>query len=223
MGGSSWGSIVILLGVLFCAQVYCAAEGDKSVRALKSRLRTSSSWRLVVSFAQSQTSHGRVIHAVTDYRNEIQAAWEKTRSDASLADVEISYVEARETPVTDSLSYPLSLLNKFCMDIENGKTILSIVVGGGPAARFLITAASSLNLPTLWLPYTYRDFIQQVCIIYSGLMFASSIFVNFPDCFFHLGKTSSFRKSLGIKCGRSRSRCSCPDAQSQLARVHSSH
>lgn len=162
MSGSSWGCLVILLGVVVCWQLCCAAENDKSIRSLKNRLR-SSSWRLVVSFTQSQTAHGRVIHAATNYKNNIQVAWEKTRADASLADIELSYVEARETPVTDSLSYPLSLLNKFCSDIENGKTILSVVIGGGPAARFLVSAASSLNLPTLWLPFTYRDFLQQVC------------------------------------------------------------
>ena len=163
MSGSFRRSIVILLGIVVLSKICCSAQGEKSARALKSRLRTSKSWRLVVSLTQSQsTSHSRVMHAATDYKSEIQAAWEKTRSDASLTDIEISYVEAREIPVTDSLSYPLSLLNKFCMDIENGKTILSIVVGGGPAARFLVTAASSLNLPTLWFPFTYRDFIQQV-------------------------------------------------------------
>ncbi|XP_051161852.1 uncharacterized protein LOC127281913 isoform X2 [Leptopilina boulardi] len=158
MSGSSWGRLVIIIiGVVICWQLSCAAESDKSVRSLKNRLR-SSSWRLVVSFTQS---HGRVIHTATNYKNDIQSAWEKTRADASLEDIELSYVEARETPVTDSLSYPLSLLNKFCLDIENGKTILSIVIGGGPAARFLVSAASSLNLPTLWLPFTYRDFLQQ--------------------------------------------------------------
>ncbi|XP_043483125.1 uncharacterized protein LOC122511745 isoform X3 [Leptopilina heterotoma] len=160
MSSSSWGSLVIIVGVVICWQLSCASESDKSVRSLKNR-RRSSSWHVVVSFTQSQTAHGRIIHAATNYKNDIQTAWEKTRADASLTDIELTYVEARETPVTDSLSYPLSLLNQFCEDIENGKTILNIVIGGGPAARFLVSAASSINIPTLWLPFTYRDFLQQ--------------------------------------------------------------
>lgn len=165
MSSFSWGSLVIIVGVVICWQLSCASENDKSVRSLKNR-RRSSSWHVVVSFTQSQTAHGRIIHAATNYKNDIQTAWEKTRADASLTDIELTYVEARETPVTDSLSYPLSLLNQFCEDIENGKTILNIVIGGGPAARFLVSAASSINIPTLWLPFTYRDFLQQVCIKY---------------------------------------------------------
>lgn len=91
--------------------------------------------------------------------------------EASQSEVEVSYVEARMSPISDSLSYPLSLINKFCTDIENGKTVLSLVIGGGPAARFLITAAASLNLPALWLPMTHRDFLRQVSQTFQQYIF----------------------------------------------------
>ncbi|XP_043285418.1 uncharacterized protein [Venturia canescens] len=149
---SSCRSVILWLAILFNLQASCEAEADKAARATKSRQRTAHSpWRLVVCLSQPQTPS----------RMDVQRAWEEVRMEASQSEIEVSYVEARMTPMTDSLSYPLSLITKFCSDIEHGKTVLSLVIGGGSAARFLITAAASLNLPSLWLPMTHRDFLRQ--------------------------------------------------------------
>lgn len=126
---------------------------NKTERAAKGRSRTSQSpWRLVVCLSHSQSPS----------RTDVQRAWEAARIESSQSELEVSYLEGRMTPMTDSLSYPLALVNKFCTDIENGKTVLSIVIGGGSASRFLMTAADSVNLPALWLPMTHRDFLRQV-------------------------------------------------------------
>lgn len=151
-----------LLMVLWCfcillEEVWCEAEvaGDKSTRSANKGGRgrgKSAPWRLMFCLTQA--------HA--PLKSEVQKAWEEARLESPQAELDVSYVEARVTPVTDSLSYSLLLLNKFCVDVEKGKTILNIVVGGGPPARFLVTAANSLNLPTLWLPFTHKDFLRQV-------------------------------------------------------------
>lgn len=156
-----------LLMVLWCicvllAEVKCEADvatGDKSTRSAnkggggggRGRGR-GAPWRLMFCLTQA--------HA--PLKSEVQKAWEEARLESPQAELDVSYVEARVTPVTDSLSYSLLLLNKFCVDVERGKTILNIVVGGGPPARFLVTAANSLNLPTIWLPFTHKDFLRQV-------------------------------------------------------------
>ncbi|XP_015601483.1 uncharacterized protein LOC107270719 isoform X2 [Cephus cinctus] len=153
MNGSSSRIVVLLLfAIFFCWRVSGTADANKFDRATKARLRTAHApWRIVVCLTQPQAP----------VKTDIQRAWEEARLESSQGDVEISYVEARMTLMTDSLSYPLSLLNKFCTDIESGKTVLTLVVGGSSAARFLITAAASVNIPTLWLPFTHRDFLRQ--------------------------------------------------------------
>lgn len=137
--------------------------GDKSTRSANNNNKggrgrgKSAPWRLMFCLTQA--------HA--PLKSEVQKAWEEARLESPQAELDVSYVEARVTPVTDSLSYSLLLLNRFCADVEKGKTILNIVVGGGPPARFLVTAANSLNLPTLWLPFTHKDFLRQVYTIYA--------------------------------------------------------
>ncbi|XP_011310034.1 uncharacterized protein [Fopius arisanus] len=128
-----------------------SAPNNKTERAIKNRSRSQSPWRLVICLSHSQSPS----------RNDVQRAWEAARIESSQSELEVSYIEGRMTPMTDSMSYPLALVNKFCTDIENGKTVLSIVIGGGSASRFLITAADSINLPALWLPMTHRDFLRQ--------------------------------------------------------------
>ncbi|XP_063988018.1 uncharacterized protein LOC135168078 isoform X2 [Diachasmimorpha longicaudata] len=128
-----------------------SALNNKTERATKNRSRGQSPWRLVICLSHSQSPS----------RNDVQRAWEAARIESSQSELEVSYIEGRMTPMTDSMSYPLALVNKFCTDIENGKTVLSIVIGGGSASRFLITAADSINLPALWLPMTHRDFLRQ--------------------------------------------------------------
>ncbi|KAK0176029.1 hypothetical protein PV328_000208 [Microctonus aethiopoides] len=146
--------VLFLLSVisLLNLPIYCMGNGNKTGRATQSRLRTSQSpWRLVICLSHSQSPS----------RMDVQRAWEQARLESAQSELEVSYVEGRMTPMTDSLSYPLALINKFCTDVENGKTILSLVIGGGPAARFLMTATASMNLPSLWLPMTHRDFLRQ--------------------------------------------------------------
>ncbi|XP_043258883.1 uncharacterized protein LOC122401043 isoform X2 [Colletes gigas] len=151
MFGFSWKVVFLfLLGVSFCSIASCTTNTSRSMRALKGRLRTSyASWRIVLCLTQSQSS----------FKTDIQKAWEKARLESSHADMNVSYIEA--PPKIDSLSYPLSLLNKFCTEIKSGKTVLSLIIGGGSAARFLVTAAAALNLPALWLPFTHEDFLRQ--------------------------------------------------------------
>ncbi|XP_014481559.1 PREDICTED: uncharacterized protein LOC106747979 [Dinoponera quadriceps] len=148
----SYTGVVILLLLGASMLVSGTADAAKSLRAAKARLKSSeASWRIVVCLTQPQTP----------LKPDVQRAWEQARLESFHADMEVSYIEARMTPMTDSLSYPLSLLNKFCTDIEGGKTVLSLIIGGGSAARFLVTAAAALNLPALWLPFTHRDFLRQ--------------------------------------------------------------
>ncbi|XP_034946070.1 uncharacterized protein [Chelonus insularis] len=131
---------------------YCAANTNKTERAAKNRLRPSQSpWRLVICLSHSQSPS----------RTDVQQAWEQARLESSQNELEVSYIEGRMVPMTDSRSYPLALVNKYCGEIERGKTILSLVIGGGSAARFLMTASASFNLPSLWLPMTHRDFLRQ--------------------------------------------------------------
>ncbi|XP_017880091.1 uncharacterized protein LOC108624962 isoform X2 [Ceratina calcarata] len=138
--------LLLLLGISFCL---CSADLDRSVRAVKGRFRTYAAWRVVMCLAQPQAS----------LRTDVQKAWEKARLESSHADMNVSFIEA--PPKTDSLAYPLSLLNKFCNEIKGGRTMLSLIIGGGSAARFLVTAATALNVPTLWLPFTHEDFLRQ--------------------------------------------------------------
>ncbi|KZC09190.1 Glutamate [NMDA] receptor subunit 3A, partial [Dufourea novaeangliae] len=122
----------------------------RSARAISGRLRSPySSWRIVLCLTQSQSS----------FKTDIQTSWDDARLKSSHADMNVSYIEA--PPATDAHSYPLSLLNKFCTEIKGGKTVLSLIIGGGSAARFLMTAAAALNLPALWLPFTHEDFLRQ--------------------------------------------------------------
>lgn len=149
----SYSGVIILLLLGASVSVSGTADAAKSLRAAKAKLRSSyASWRIVVCLTQPQTP----------FKTDVQKAWEEARLESFHADMDVSYIEARMTPMTDSLSYPLSLLNKFCTDIEGGKTVLSLIIGGGSAARFLVTAAAALNLPALWLPFTHRDFLRQV-------------------------------------------------------------
>ncbi|XP_025162412.1 uncharacterized protein LOC105189093 [Harpegnathos saltator] len=148
----SYTGVVILLLLGASVLVSGTADAAKSLRAAKARLRSSyASWRIVVCLTQPQTP----------FKTDVQRAWEEARLESFHADMDVSYIEARMTPMTDSLSYPLTLLNKFCTDIEGGKTVLSLIIGGGSAARFLVTAAAALNLPALWLPFTHKDFLRQ--------------------------------------------------------------
>lgn len=147
---------LFLLGTSFC---FCSTDPARSVRAIKGRFRTSyAAWRIVFSLTQPQGS----------LKTDVQKAWEKARLESSHADMNVSFIEA--PPKTDSLSYPLSLLNKFCNEIKGGRTALSIIIGGGSAAKFLVTAAASLNIPALWLPFTHEDFLRQVCYKFNYLL-----------------------------------------------------
>ncbi|XP_076758072.1 uncharacterized protein LOC143427655 isoform X1 [Xylocopa sonorina] len=139
--------LLLALGTTLC---FCSTNSTRSVRAIKGRYRTPyASWRIVLCLTQPQGS----------LKTDVQKAWEKARLESSHADMNVSFIEA--PPKTDSLSYPLSLLNKFCNEIKGGKTVLSIIIGGGSAARFLVTAAASLHIPALWLPFTHEDFLRQ--------------------------------------------------------------
>lgn len=150
---NSYTGVVIFLLLGASVLVSGTADAAKSLRAAKARLRSSySSWRIVVCLTQPQTP----------FKTDVQKAWEAARLESLHADMDVSYIEARMTPMTDSLSYPLSLLTKFCTDIEGGKTVLSLIIGGGSTARFLVTATAALKLPVLWLPFTHRDFLRQV-------------------------------------------------------------
>jgi hypothetical protein len=121
------------------------ADASKPSRAAKGRQRGS--WRLVLSLAQSQPP-----------RSEVQRAWEEAMHELAHADVEIAFVEQ----LPEATTHPTALLGRFCAEIKAGRTALSLVIGGGAAARFLVTAANSMRLPTLWLPFSHRDFIKQV-------------------------------------------------------------
>lgn len=151
MFGFIWRVLLFfLLGTSFC---FCSTDPSRSVRAIKGRFRTSyAAWRIVLCLTQPQGS----------LKTDVQKAWEKARLESSHADTNVSFIEA---PLkTDSLSYPLSLLNKFCNEIKGGKTVLSVIIGGGSAAKFLVTAAASLKIPALWLPFTHEDFLRQVSL-----------------------------------------------------------
>ena len=205
--------IIIYLGIFINFKVLCNADADKAARATKSRLRSSHSpWRLVVCLSQSQTPS----------RMDVQRAWEEVRMEASQSDIEVSYVEAR-SPMSEALMYPLSLINTFCNDIENGKTVLSLVIGGGSAARFLITAAASLNLPALWLPMTHRDFLRQVSYWIACLLNKWNLRIKYNNALKFAGKAWSIRDEIGNGFGGSWSCCSCIDAQGKLARVYLTH
>ncbi|XP_011866349.1 PREDICTED: uncharacterized protein LOC105561191 [Vollenhovia emeryi] len=149
----SYTGVVILLLLGTSVSVSGTADAAKSLRAAKARLRSSyASWRIVVCFTQPQAT----------FKADVQKVWEQARLESFHADMDVSYIETRMTPMmTNSLLYPLSMLNKFCTDIKGGKTVLSLIIGGGSAARFLVTAAAALNLPALWLPFTHRDFLRQ--------------------------------------------------------------
>lgn len=153
MSGSSRRiAFLFLLGASFCWIASCSANLARPARAAKGRLRTPySSWRVVLCLTQSQGS----------LKTDIQKAWDKARLESTHADMNVSYIEA--LPKAELLTYPLSLLNKFCTEIKAGKTVLSLIIGGGSAARFLITAAAALNLPALWLPFRHEDYLRQVC------------------------------------------------------------
>ncbi|XP_066598588.1 uncharacterized protein [Prorops nasuta] len=151
MSCSCLGILPLLLVGVLVLQVSCMPETDKSARATKARVRSSYPWHVVICLTQSQAP----------LKADVQKAWEQARLESPHAEMDVSYVEARVTPLTHSLAYPFSLLNKFCTDIETGKTLLSLVIGGGSAARFLVTATAALDLPALWLPFTHRDFIRQ--------------------------------------------------------------
>lgn len=150
MFGFPWRILLLfLLGACFC---FCSTDLTRSARAIKGRFRTSyAAWRVMLCLTQPQSS----------LKTDVQKAWEKARLESSHADMNVSFIEA--PPKTDSLSHPLSLLNKFCNDVKGGKTVLSLIIGGGSAAKFLVTAAASLNIPVLWLPFTHEDFLRQVC------------------------------------------------------------
>ncbi|XP_023248542.1 uncharacterized protein LOC106638190 [Copidosoma floridanum] len=133
-----------------------AKIGSSSSGGSSNSRQRGSSWRLVVVLAQSQPS-----------RLEAQRAWELAVPELAHTDVELAYVEARALPTnptqpgeTRPKAHPTALLDRFCADIKQGKTILTIVLGGGSAARFLMTAAASLQLPTMWIPLSHRDFIR---------------------------------------------------------------
>ncbi|XP_046424258.1 uncharacterized protein LOC124181596 isoform X1 [Neodiprion fabricii] len=132
--------------------VACTPDAEKLGSGNKVRLRAPYlPWRLVICLTQPQNP----------LKMDIQKIWEDARLESTQGKMEVSYVEATAPTTTDSLSYPLALLDKFCTAVEGGRTILSIVIGGGPAARFLITTATFLNVPTLWLPSSHRDFLRQ--------------------------------------------------------------
>lgn len=143
--------------------VACTADADKAGSGSKVRLRAPYlPWRLVVCLTQPQQNSLKI---------DIHKAWEDARHESSQGIMEVSYVETTTPTSTDSLSYPLMLLDKFCNAIEGERTILSLVIGGGPAARCLIAAATSLNIPTLWLPASHRDFLRQVCCFIESCFF----------------------------------------------------
>ncbi|XP_057341527.1 uncharacterized protein LOC130678393 [Microplitis mediator] len=152
MRGVSLRLLLLLLWVISLRLPNCLGNANKTERATKSRLRSSQPpWRLVTCLSHSQSPT----------RTDVQQAWEQARLESIYSELEMSYIEGRMTSITDPQSYPLALINKFCTVIENSKVILSLVIGGGSAARFLITAAASLNIPSLWLPMTHRDFLRQ--------------------------------------------------------------
>ncbi|XP_012258107.2 uncharacterized protein LOC105687222 isoform X2 [Athalia rosae] len=132
--------------------VACTPDAEKTGSSSKIQLRAPYlPWRLVICLTQPQNP----------LKTTIQKAWDEARLDSSQGKMEVSYVEVMLPTSTDSLSYSLTLLDKFCTAIEGGRTILSLVIGGGPSARFLMKAATSLNIPTLWLPSSHRDFLRQ--------------------------------------------------------------
>ena len=135
------------------------AASEKPARAA-GKGRGRGPWRLVVSLAQSQPT-----------RLEVQRAWEEAAQELAHTDVELAYVESRPPAqlLLEAASHPTALLNRFCTEIKAGRTVLSLVIGGGSAARFLITAAGSMRMPTLWLPLSHRDFIRQVSGIGVGV------------------------------------------------------
>lgn len=124
MFGFSWKIVFLfLLGVSFCSIASCTTNTSRSVRALKGRLRLfAAPWRILVCLTQSQSS----------IKTDIQKVWEKARLESSHADMNVSYIEA--PPKSDSLSYPLTLLNKFCTEIKGEKTVLSLIIGGGSSS-----------------------------------------------------------------------------------------
>ncbi|XP_074109822.1 uncharacterized protein LOC141534389 isoform X1 [Cotesia typhae] len=140
---------LVLLLLLWIVSPDCLANTNKTERATKSQSR--SSWRLVICLSHSQSPA----------RTDVQQAWEQARLESIHNDLELSYIEGRMTSLSDSQSNPLALINKFCTAIEDGRIILNLVIGGGAAARFLMTAGASLNIPSLWLPLTHRDFLRQ--------------------------------------------------------------
>ncbi|XP_078043085.1 uncharacterized protein LOC144473254 isoform X1 [Augochlora pura] len=151
MFGSSWKrAFLFLLSVSYCSIVLCGTNGTRTARAYRGRLQSPHlSWRVVLCVTQPQSS----------YKSDIQKAWENAKLQLSHVEMNLSYME--DSPKTESPTYPLSFLNKFCTDIKGDKTVLSIIIGGGSAARFLVTAAAALNLPTLWMPFNHEDYLQQ--------------------------------------------------------------
>ncbi|XP_016836888.1 uncharacterized protein LOC100123912 isoform X4 [Nasonia vitripennis] len=152
-----------LMGLTTC--VPPEPQADSESKAARSPAKSSlqrqrtgsssgSSWRLVLVLAQSQPT-----------RLEVQRAWEEAVQELAHTEVELAYVDARAllppqlSP--ESSSHPTALLNRFCGEIKLGKTALVVIVGGGAAARFLVTASSAMRLPALWMPISHRDFIRQ--------------------------------------------------------------
>ncbi|KAL7291178.1 hypothetical protein TKK_0015093 [Trichogramma kaykai] len=133
----------------------------RSAKAAAARPRQKSSsgggsgtWRLVITLTQSQPQ-----------RAEVQRAWEEAVEELAHSDVELAFVEARAfVPPQlkpEDTSYPTALLQKWCAELKLGRTLVSFVIGGGPAGRFLITASAGMRLPTVWMPLTHKDFIKQ--------------------------------------------------------------
>ncbi|KAJ8688111.1 hypothetical protein QAD02_023906 [Eretmocerus hayati] len=96
-------------------------------------------------------------------RAELQRAWEDAIQELTHTDVELAWVEQRpEAEGAKKLGqHPTALVEKFCEEAKVGRTALVVLVGGGAAMRFLITATTAARLPTLWMPYSNRDFVRQ--------------------------------------------------------------
>ena len=112
----------------------------------------------MITLAQSQPN-----------RADVKQAWEEAVQELAHTNVEIVFIEAKALVppqlTVESASHPMALIDRWCAEMRMGKTVLNFVIGGGPAARFLITASAGLKLPTLWMPLTNRDFYKQVRVL----------------------------------------------------------